>query len=158
MLEISEELKNYILENAMYLIAILSLIKLVSFKIDSSIWAIELSEGQTKGNQKGYKIFNVIFYALVLIFFIYADNKLLEYDFRMNQATLWFVNLIIFFVYIVFDLLVIDMIIYTKIQPKFMAIKNVPWQINLIEHAKTAIMVMIFGSVFGFIASILTTI
>lgn len=158
MLDISEELKNYILEHAMYLIAILSIIKLISFKIDSSIWAIELSEGKNKGNQKGYKFFNVLFYAIVLIYFMYSDGKLVEHDFRMNQATLWFVNLIIFFVYIVFDLLVVDMIIYAKIQPKFMAIKDVPWQINLIEHAKIAIMMMVFGAVFGFLASILSTI
>jgi len=151
-------LKQFIIEKGLTVSGLLSAIYLLSWRVDKTIWLAELSDNKHRGNIKGYTLYLFIFFGALLGLLIYIDNILINADVGFNQVTILVVNLLIFGIHVLTDLLLWDLVIYGRIQPKFMQLEPIGIITSLVHHLKYALRLALFGAVFCFIASVIVTI
>lgn len=154
-MQISDELLTFIGEKGLLLSAILSALYLLSWRLDKTMWASELSKGEIKGNSKAYTLYWVVFFAVSFIMLLQFDRQLIELDMRMNQITMLVVNCFIFGFHVLVDILVLDLLLYSKLQPRFMKIEGVDYISSSLFHLDMAWRMMLIGAFFCFLASII---
>ncbi len=155
-MEISEELRLYIIEKGLVLAAIYFSLKLLSWRLDKNIWLGELSDGQQKGNQKAYILYMVIFFGSLVAYLNYIDQQLIALNSSFSQFSLFIVNVMIYSIYIFANLLVHDFLIYSRLQPKLMAFETLEFVNSPFHHLKYNIRWMVVGAVFCFLASVIS--
>lgn len=154
MLSISADLQNHIINYGMMLSSILMIVYFFSFKVDAEIWRFELTGGREKGNQKGYWIWFIIHFSITCTLMFIASANLWKQSTEVNQSTLFVLNIFIYAIYALVDLLVVDLIIYMRLKPPFMALEGLGINKDLLHHAKGFFIHMIYGSVFAFLVSL----
>jgi len=155
-MNISAELQSYIVEKGLLLSAIYIMFYLLSWRIDKNIWLSELSNGKLKENSSAYYIYLVLFFGVLVGFLNYCDTQLLSYNSSFSQVSLFVINIMIYGIYILTDLLVMDFLIYSKLQPKFMKLEEIDFVISPWHHLNYAFRYLIVGAFFSFVASMIS--
>lgn len=151
-------LQSFIVEKGLVLSAVLSSFYLLSWRLDKSIWIDQFSDNKQRGNLKGYYMFLAIQFAAVLSILIYIDDILVSGNPAFNQITLFVINLLIYGIYVLADLLVWDLLIYSKLQPKFMHLEPFGYNTSVLHHLNYTWRLALFGSVFCFLASVIAAV
>lgn len=155
-MNISSDLQDFIVEKGLLLSAIFLMMYLLSWRIDKNIWLPELSNGKYKGSSKSYYVYLFLFFGVLVGFLNYCDTQLLSYNSSISQVSLFVINILIYSIYILADLLIIDFLLYSKFQPKFMEIESIGYVTNPWHHLNYALRWLIVGAFFSFIASMIS--
>ena len=153
---ISADLQAYIVEKGLLLSAIYLMLYMLSWRIDRNIWLLELSNGKYKGSSGSYYLYLVLFFGVLIGYLNYCDTQLLSYNSSISQVSLFVVNILIYGVYLLADLLVVDFLIYSKFQPKFMKLDEVDFVTSPWHHINYSLRWLIVGSFFCFVASMIS--
>lgn len=153
---ISSDLQNFIVEKGLLLAAIYLMMYLLSWRIDKNIWLAELSNGKSKGSTGPYYIYLLLFFGILVGFLNYCDAQLLSYNSSISQVSLFVINILIYSIYILADLLIIDFLLYSKFQPKFMEIEELGFVTSPWHHINYAMRWLIVGAFFCFVASMIS--
>ena len=154
MFTISAGLQEHIINYGLMLSSILMIIYFFSFMVDAEIWRFELTGGKEKGNQKGFWVWFIIHFSITFTLMFIASTQLWKQSLDINQTTLFVLNIFIYAMYALVDLLVVDLIIYMRLKPPFMELEGLGINKDLLHHAKGFFIHMIYGSVFAFIVSL----
>ena len=156
-MELSADIQEFVLSHGLTLSFVLSCMQLLSWKLSPGIWTGEITDGKNNAFSREYIFFLILFFSVQTAILIWFDKELISLNLLVNQTTLFVLNMLMFAIYVLVDLIVIDFLLYIKVKPGFMKIKGVESNYSLFHHFKYAVRLFIFGGVFCFIASILAT-
>ena len=157
-MEISPVIQQFLTSYGLVMAGVLCAMQLLSWTMTPNIWVAEITDGKEKGDNKGYAMYLIIFYSIITAFLVYVDGQLLNYSINMlSQTSLFVFNLMMVGIYVLIDLIIIDLILYVRIKPGFMQLPGIAPVTDYFHHLKYAVRTFIVGGVFAFVASILAT-
>lgn len=157
-MNISSELLDFALEKGMVLFSVLTAAYLLSLKANPDIWRLEYKGRPSQKEPRGARaVVFVVMGCILTAALVLADIELMEIAPEYPQTNLFIVNLMIFTVYNLLDLLVVDFLLHTKLKPDFMEIPDDGGSKEMVNHVGIFFRNYLYAGVLSFTASLLAT-
>lgn len=157
MMDVSQDLIDLCSIYGLVLAGALTLVYLFSLKFNPEAWTAEFTNGKKKGDGRGQLYVSIIMALTTLLVFYYADKEILNTFIDAGQPALFLANGIIFIVYNLTDLLLVDYLLQLRIRLEFMDVPGQENQYKMRTHLTIFMRNFVYGGVLAFVASILAT-
>ncbi|MEM8887597.1 MAG: hypothetical protein AAGD28_06390 [Bacteroidota bacterium] len=135
----------HILKWGAILSVVLLAIALISWIVDPKIYGSELGVDEIYQNRKGGLITGILILLAAIILIIFALKGYEKIDPELGFGTALFIGYLIFQIFNLADLFILDWLIYMKIKPAFMYPEYLPPISDFSYHLKASMRGLIWG-------------